>query len=175
MIQQIKNSYTYIYLDPRKSGTFNYINEEYDLKFDYEPFYIGKGTNNRCNEGIKYSLKNKSHKCHKSNKIKNIFKENLKPIIIKIFENISEKEAYEHEIKLIKIIGRTENNGPLTNLAPGGEGGGSKHTKEWKDKLSKPVLQFDLQGNLIKRFTSTTEAGKELNNWYTNFTCVQTL
>ena len=35
-----KKYYVYIYIDPRKPGKFKY--GEYE--FDYEPFYIGKGS-----------------------------------------------------------------------------------------------------------------------------------
>jgi hypothetical protein len=36
----VKKYYVYAFLDKSKPGNFNYG----DLKFDYEPFYIGKGT-----------------------------------------------------------------------------------------------------------------------------------
>lgn len=35
----MEDFYVYVYLDPRKIGIFCYD----DLKFGYEPFYIGKG------------------------------------------------------------------------------------------------------------------------------------
>jgi hypothetical protein len=35
--------YVYIYLDPRKPGKFHYG----EYCFDYEPFYVGKGKDNR--------------------------------------------------------------------------------------------------------------------------------
>jgi hypothetical protein len=40
----MNNFYTYIYLDPRKPGNFKYGKYE----FNYEPFYVGKGYNERC-------------------------------------------------------------------------------------------------------------------------------
>jgi len=36
--------YVYIYLDTRKPGNFIYD----DMLFNFEPFYVGQGKNNRC-------------------------------------------------------------------------------------------------------------------------------
>ena len=47
--------YVYALLDPRKPGAYEYE----DICFLYEPFYIGKGSKNRCYDHFRYSqLKN---------------------------------------------------------------------------------------------------------------------
>lgn len=109
--------YVYVYLDTSKSGVFSYG----DYKFDYEPFYIGKGYKERCNEHIWDSrLKIPSFK---TNKIKKILSLGLIPIILKVSENLFEVDAFELEKKLINVIGRRDlKKGPLTNLTDGGEG-----------------------------------------------------
>ena len=50
----MNNYYVYVYLDPRKQGIYKYDNFE----FNYEPFYIGKGKNNRCNRHLKIAQNN---------------------------------------------------------------------------------------------------------------------
>ena len=130
--------YTYIYLDPRKSGFYNYGN----YVFECEPFYVGKGKNEQSKfhlKEAKYDVSNKwIYNLYKTNKIKKILQENLEPIILKVKENLSEQEAFELEIWLIWAIGRFNLKlGPLTNLTDGGEGV-SGHPGPWKGKhLSK--------------------------------------
>ena len=115
--------YTYIYLDPRKSGNFIYqrgIDEVYC--FNHEPFYVGKG----CDERLFYHLKcKKSDKnLHKKNTIKKIRKVGLEPIIIKVLQNVTDEEAFAEEINLISLIGRADKGlGSLTNMTHGGDGG----------------------------------------------------
>ena len=149
--------YVYAYLDPRKSGSFEYGS----FQFTHEPFYIGKGKNLRCYDHLKYDKSNK-FKINKINKIKKI----NAPIVIKIFENLNESEALEKEILAIKTIGRSSlKEGPLTNILCGGEistetmftrergnriansQSGSKnhmfgkhHTEESKNKMRKKLL-----------------------------------
>ena len=41
--------YNYVYLDPRKSGDYNYDN----LYFNYKPIYIGKGKTIIYKESVK--------------------------------------------------------------------------------------------------------------------------
>lgn len=109
--------YVYTYLDPRKLG--KYVYGEYS--FDYEPFYVGKGTGYRKNGHLKESsLKQNSHK---NNKIKKIIKEtNKEPIILELQSDMTEQEALNLEEKLVTLIGRFDlNKGPLTNLTNAGE------------------------------------------------------
>ena len=110
--------YTYIYLDPRKKGPFTYG----EFEFEYEPFYVGKGHNNRYLSHLieANNIKNKSWKHNKIRKIKKELK--CDPIIKIIHNNLYEKEALKFEIWLIWLIGRKQLiNGPLINLTDGGE------------------------------------------------------
>lgn len=68
------------------------------------------------------------------NRLKWIKKLNKKPIIKKLFENLTEKQAFKIEIRLIKELGRKDlNAGPLLNLTNGGEGhSGFKDTEKSK-------------------------------------------
>lgn len=127
-----KKYYIYAYLDPRKNGEFKYG----DYIFEYEPFYIGKGCNKRCDDHLRESsLREKSFK---DNKINKLLKLGLEPMILKISENLFEIDAFELEIKIIKKIGRFNlKKGPLTNLTDGGDGiSGLIKTKEHRRKLS---------------------------------------
>ena len=108
------NYYVYLYLDPRKPGSYSY----YDLFFEYEPFYVGKGKNNRCYNGL-----NDNHKSLKKNKINKIISDGYLPIVIKHIESISEIDALNREVDLIHKIGRFDKqSGPLTNHTDGGDG-----------------------------------------------------
>ena len=106
--------YVYAFLDKSKPGKFKYENFE----FDFEPFYIGKGTGDRI-----YHSQFDKYNSFKSNKIKSLIKKNCNFMSVKIFDNLSEGESFENEKYLIKIIGRRDYNlGPLTNLTDGGDG-----------------------------------------------------
>ena len=75
------------------------------------------------------------------NKLKSLRRKGLKPIIIKVLENVTEQEAFDEEIRLIAIYGRADKNlGPLTNMTDGGEGAvGLVWTKESKENLKKAM------------------------------------
>ena len=127
--------YTYVYLDPRKPGRYEYGN----YVFEYEPFYVGKGCASRYVEHLEEARKknNRSGNNHKYFKIKNILQENLEPIILKVQETTSKCEALNLEIWLVWAIGRSDLTvGPLTNHTAGGEGGFG-FSRETRDKLSK--------------------------------------
>ena len=144
--------YVYVYLDPRKKGIFTYG----DLKFDYEPFYVGKG------KGSRYlrHLKSKTNQI-KVNKIKSIINDNYEPLIIKYKENLTNEESLELEIELIEKIGRyIRKSGPLTNFLKGGEDPVYyKHKKDYIESLYKPVIKYDLMGNVLEEYESVQDAG----------------
>jgi hypothetical protein len=150
----MKTFYVYIYLDPRKPGKFTYDH----LFFDFEPFYVGKGTRYRCHTGIR-----DKGPTLKVTKIKSILKSGNFPIVIKIYESLTNLESCEKEIETIKKIGRSNiEKGPLCNMTDGGTGGtGFKHSEEWKKVLSKPVLQFTLDGEFLGEYSSVKEASQK--------------
>lgn len=117
VIIEPRKYYVYVYLDPRKNGDYKY--GEYE--FEHEPFYVGKGTDNRWKEHLSPSIKKINP--FKYRKIQKIIREtgNI-PIIIKYRNELTEKESLQLEIKMIKIIGRKDlKTGPLVNMSDGGE------------------------------------------------------
>jgi len=96
--------YVYVYLDPRKQGNYKYG----EYKFGYEPFYIGKGCEKRYRE-----FKSRNGECLKI--IKEISKDYIEPLVIILFSDLSESEAFERESDLIDKIGKFENGGTLVN------------------------------------------------------------
>lgn len=141
-----KKYYVYVYLDTRKEGIFTYG----DYIFDNEPFYIGKGKNDRYKEHLKECRLNKDT-THKSNLIKKIIRNGGYPEVILIDNLLTETEALELEVLLIKLIGRYDlKSGPLTNKTDGGDGiSGYKWTDEQKERIKgrlpsnagKPMLE----------------------------------
>lgn len=145
--------YVYVYLDPRKPGIFKYD----DLQFDFEPFYIGKGTKNRAHSGIRDKKRSL-----KVSKIGSILKSGNFPIIIKLYENMTNQESLIKEIETILKIGRIDNKtGPLTNMTDGGTGGmGLKHKDSWKKILCKPVIQMK-DSVIVAEYESVKEASEK--------------
>lgn len=124
----MKKYYIYALLDSSKKGEYIYD----DIKLEFEPFYIGKGTENR----LKHSLKSKSN-TFKVSKIKSLKDRNIEIISIKLYEWLDNIESLELEKVVIKKIGRRDLGlGPLTNLTDGGDGRlTSPHSEETKYKL----------------------------------------
>jgi len=121
--------YVYALLDSSKPGLFVYGN----YTFEYEPFYIGKGVNDR--------IKNTIYNCSsfKKNKIDKLKKNNIEIIYIKIEECLSNEDSLLKEIELISLIGRRDiGNGTLVNTTDGGDGRlNSPHSNETKKLISK--------------------------------------
>lgn len=173
----MKNQYyTYIYLDPRKPGKFKYG----EYKFDYEPFYVGKGRDDRYIKHLAEAYNHKDqnpYKCRIIRKIKKLL--NIDPIILKHKEDLTDKQSLKEETKMIKIIGRHDlKKGPLSNLTDGGEGSsgivckpetrkkrslkmsgnlnpfyGKKHTKEAKMKNAKAHKRANLSKETLKKMS----------------------
>jgi hypothetical protein len=126
--------YTYIYLDPRKKGHYCYKN----VCFLYEPIYVGKGRGDRYLRHL--SSLNRKKNGHFRSKLLKILKSNLniKDHILMIGKRLTEQQAFNLEIALIKEIGRADlDSGPLVNLTEGGEGSsGCKRSIEFKKKVS---------------------------------------
>lgn len=111
----MRDNYIYVILDPRKSGEYIYD----DLKFNYEPFYVGKGKGNR----IYFTILPSRSSAYKKNKLKSLRLDGLEPITLIIKDNLTFDESISEEIKYINKIGRMDlKMGPLTNLTNGGEG-----------------------------------------------------
>lgn len=145
--------YTYLYLDPRKLGKFTYGNR---VSFLYEPFYVGKGCNNRHLSHINEAI-NTNSRSYKLNKIRKILGEDFEPIIIKILDNVSERNAINKEIELIQVIGRYDLSlGPLVNLTDGGDGtSGLIRTEEHTNKIVKKLKGQKRSDEQIKRISDS--------------------
>ena len=91
------------------------------LREDRTPYYIGKGQGNRAYR--------RNKKCIKPPKDKSR--------IIYLKQNLTEEEAFKHEIYMIDVLGRKDNGtGILHNRTDGGEGtSGFIHSEESKRKI----------------------------------------
>lgn len=150
--------YVYTYLDPRKPG--NYIYGDY--KFDYEPFYVGKGSNSRSNCHLN---KNKDNS-HFDRKIKKIQRECCSdPIIIKYKEQLLENEAFDFEKHMIQTIGRDDKKqGPLCNKTNGGDGAsGCIRNTETRQRMSQSKIGIKRPDN-VKRKISESHTGKSISD-----------
>jgi hypothetical protein len=103
--------------NPKRFYTYAYLRE------DRTPYYIGKGEKNRIYKKKKNEIQPPKDKSR----------------IIFLKENLTEKEAFEHEIYMIAVFGRKDlGTGILHNRTNGGEGcSGAVRSEEWKLNQSK--------------------------------------
>jgi hypothetical protein len=101
-------------VNPNRFYTYAYLRE------DRTPYYIGKGTGRRA-----YQKHNQ-------------FNSPPKERIIFLKQNLTEEEAFKHEIYMIAVFGRKDlGTGILRNKTDGGEGSsGFNHSEESKLKMS---------------------------------------
>ena len=107
------------------------------LREDKTPYYIGKGTGRRI-----YSTNRKGLKPPKD-----------KSRIIFLKQNLTEEEAFKHEVYMIAVFGRKDNGtGILRNKTDGGDGiSGFTHSEETKNKMSASAKLTSEQRSEIAR------------------------
>lgn len=98
----------------------NYYTYAY-LREDKTPYYIGKGKGDRI-----YSTRRRNKPPKDKSRI----------IFLK--QNLTEEEAFKHEIYMIAVFGRTDNGtGILRNLTDGGEGSSNRGTPEQRSEIAR--------------------------------------
>lgn len=157
----MKEFNVYLLLDPRKpflkecEKKYLYKDSKFygELKFDFEPFYVGKGKVGRAESHLKNVYKQRSND-FRLNKIKKIKTCGLLPIILIYKECLEEQEAFLLERGLISKIGRFDLDlGPLTNLTDGGDFNGYRPniSKQVGRKISESLLKHPEQNSQVKR------------------------
>jgi len=150
--------YVYLLIDPTTS----------------QPFYVGKGKGRRMYDHFR--LRNRLSNMLLRNKILKIERSGENIIYEKYIEDVDEPTAFDNEVTLIQKWGRkVDGSGILCNVSSGGEGNSSSWTEERKRNvskrmkghrgnlpiISKPVTQYDLDGNFIAHFESAKHAGEQ--------------
>src|ERR1035437_1609885 len=118
------------------------------------PFYIGKGSNTRMYDHEKNVIKGRipNRNYFLFNKINKILKSKKSIIYKKLYENLSEKEAFQKESEEIRKYEIKRVGGILCNLSYGGEGmKGYKYTPKQLKKHRK----------ILGEINSTEKAKKE--------------
>jgi hypothetical protein len=122
--------------DPNRFYTYAYLRE------DRTPYYIGKGKGNRAYRKRKDGI--------------NPPKDKLRIIFLK--QNLTEEEAFKHEIYMIAVFGRKDlGTGILYNKTNGGEGSsGAVVSEETRKKLSEKT-RGENNPNYDKRHSEETK------------------
>jgi len=123
--------------NPNHFYTYAYLRE------DGTPYYIGKGKGNRIYKNSKRKIKPPKDKSR----------------IIFLKQNLTEEEAFKHEIYMIAVFGRKDlGTGILHNRTNGGDGvSGYTHNEETKKKISEIGKGRECKQETRKKLS---EAGK---------------
>ena len=146
--------YNYILLNPTKP-----LNWEYQgVKFQYAPFYVGKGSGNRVLQH--YKIFNNVNP-HKENTIKLLQKGGYLPEYVILNKNSEEPQALEEEINIIAWI-KSNLGDILTNITDGGNQPPTGYGEENHKSLK--VYQYDKDsGELLNSFVCVREAARAYN------------
>lgn len=133
-------------VNPNRFYTYAYMRE------DRTPYYIGKGQGKRI-----YQIDGKP--CNKPPKNRIIF----------LKRNLTEEDAFRHEVYMISVFGRKDlGTGILHNRSDGGRGtSGYNHTEESKKKISESKknpseeTKRKISKSRIKNGCTLTEEGRE--------------
>jgi hypothetical protein len=160
----------------------------YYVPGEFLPFYIGKGRGNRFKTRLYGSCGEASGMM--KNKLLKLKREGIRPLVLKLYTNLTEEKAFEKERMLIKLYGRRDiGTGCLCNHTDGGEGqSGRIFSEESRKKMSeshkgkkptpeananmiaavlkvraRPVELFDVKtSEVVERYVSVREAGRKL-------------
>ena len=132
-------------VNPNRFYTYAYLRE------DRTPYYIGKGKRNRA-----YNKHQKGISVPKD-----------KSRIIFLKQNLTEAEAFRHEIYMIAVFGRKDlGTGILRNMTNGGEGpSGMVHSEETKDKIRQRAIGRKASQKTKQKLSKIHKGRKHTEEW----------
>lgn len=135
--------YVYILQNPKKlNGT---LKDKYGIK--YEPFYVGKGKNQRSDLHYKNVIAyNSSHNSKLLEEINSLRTYGSMPVVTKIFESTNEELVYKKEQEAISYYGLRYKDGLLVNSSSGKAGGWGGELNPTFDRMERGSHNF-LQSN----------------------------
>ena len=144
--------YVYCYYDPNTN----------------EPFYVGKGVDDRYLFHLK-EIKETTENLRKFNKIQKLIRNGTPPIVKRLVENLSAKEAYSIESREIEFLGRKDYDlgGILLNICKDSrppDRTGTHFTEEHRinhKKALKEYYETHISGNLGKKKPQIIEFAKK--------------
>lgn len=166
------------YSEERKFTVYMHIVPKEINDYGYDKYYIGiTGTSVEQrwgSNGCRYKLGNGRHEGLFYRAIQKYGWDNIKHIIL--FENLTEKEAWDKEIDLIKKYKSNDPKYGYNHTSGGGGTNGMKHSKETRQLLSKMqkgkkknkdnilhIVQFTTEGRFVKFYDRMSDI-KEVDN-----------